>query len=499
MIDLTPEQKKAAAPILQVPASLVPPPTEQFVEGMTTPVTKPQSFIARAKSAVDQNAGAAEAIDPGAMSKPGAWSKALVSGFTDALGDASIGQVPKGAGALYGISAALRNRGERLAKQQEYADKLKQQQFENIQREKETGFKEKELTIKEKESQANIANANMQEYYHARAARNADQEFQKTALASSKDQMQLYLDEGAVIVAHGLSSDEIQERMKTGNHQAHELLHFVDGYSDVIGKDGNPVLDEAGNIKQRSTWTVLSDVPEVKLSKTQADFYNQFAPSPTGKYTEGATLSGSDNYLIQKRAQAAQGVSLSVAKTKSEISEHQTAEERNRAEIREKNQTSTDRARNVKTLGDLAAPLAAANGDEILMFSNLALNPKQADLLSRTEQLYGPGELAKRRESAVRDLTTTITEDSRELNNVINAPDKERAQDLQNEIRAAQQKRNSYLGLHPSDPPNIAEMKMRLDKISPDQRALQIAAMPSAQDRAYFYVVYKIPVPQSKQ
>lgn len=163
-MELTPELAAAAEPVMGVPGGLPTgadsgaprppynPPAQQQDTSMPEPLqtpapTSPLGYSGRFAQALDLNA--ADPAAKAALTQPGGFSRALLAAGTAALhpngtfaqklsgamqnigaslGDANIGKIPEGGGALDGIARTMQNRGQRLSDEKKQSLEAQQTQ-----------------------------------------------------------------------------------------------------------------------------------------------------------------------------------------------------------------------------------------------------------------------------------------------------------------------------------------------------------------------------------
>ena len=490
------------------------------------------------KLAQSLRATAAHPATPALLDSPGGFSKMLLSSTLDALsgvgaslGDAAHATDTKGGGWLTGVTNTLAARNERLAGQQARQDKLAQQAKENARQ-------DTQLDLEKQRTAAQIANAHADEIMHAKMSRNSDFEYQEKVRQSAQSQAQPFIDEGAKSLGRGLTKSQLDEQIKSKGIDPTQALAFNDGYVDAVGPDGKPILDEMGQPKQQATWMLLSNVPDVTLSQTQADYLTKYANN--GTWQAGQKLPGADYYAATKQAQLAEGADLKMQEAKSLIAERLSAAERNKMEAREKSRTDQDKAANREAERLFSPYLAQANGDVIQAYNLMAADPNGKKNIGKVQSYFGPGNLEKYRHDEITTLESTINKNQKTLdtqeadplnsstaltsivgqsNKTIldpkaSASDKKKAQsaldaaqqtlndrnEIRQEINAAKAKRNTYLGLHPQDPDRIVALKRIGDSLPAENRA-QLITNSSAltpQEKQYLLGVYGLNPPGSQ-
>jgi hypothetical protein len=505
----------ARVPGPQVPMSANPPAgpapsidapgfSQRFGAGLVGTLSDPQA----AEHALNAPGGWAKAVllnSTKAMAA-GSFASKLASALGNSLGDASHASdnLQPGQGALKGVLNTLNAGSQREAaqKQQALDNNFKKQQQENEQ---------SRLDLEKQRTAASIAEANLHELQYQKTIRNADQEFHQKSVENARQAAQPLIDAGAPVVAQGLDSDRLQERVQKDAATGHRDYVFQDGMAPLIGQDGKPVLDKNGDPQMRATWTILGEAPEnIKLTKKQADDWN--AAGILGQpVKEGQELPSAYYYNTAKKVQAQQGVQLAIDHVKAEIGEAQARTGEANAATAAHNQTIEEKRQNDRAKQVFAPWLAASNGDPILAYQNMAADPEGQKNIGQVQQLFGPGNLEKVRTDTIKSLEKDIednqkfvTKRSKEIDDSgkpASADEQQEISDAQLEIKQAAAKRNTYLGLHPSDPPRITELKKIGDSIPEATRATTIANSPSltAQEKAYLLKLYGLTPPQPAQ
>jgi hypothetical protein len=201
-----------------------------------------------------------------------------VEGIGASLGDAAIGKVPEGAGALYGVTKALQNRSERLSR---------------------------EAAAKIQLGEANAHMLNEQRLTHKineeailGSITNGTQMVEKMKGAASP----------APVLAEDKTGDELGQMMQEGKLDQTKHTQFPTGRRQVGEENGSPLY--------ATTYTVLGVPPDVTLDpnvpadKVILDRLNKYAPPGEGmKWGGGAKgtsgiqpLTGAQFNLISQNA-----------------------------------------------------------------------------------------------------------------------------------------------------------------------------------------------------
>jgi hypothetical protein len=427
-------------------------------------------------------------------SDPADWARAAVSGVTSAIANSNKTTAP---GDTSEATASAMDDVDMLAKlpgrHRKQAMELEQRKAQAAENEgKQRLALEKERNDNEKTLQgAQIAEAHAHEVNAMTIARDADRKSQAEIQEHASTMSQPFKDKGAAVLGEHLTSEEVQQRIKDGSLDPTQAHSFVDGYVDVLDKDGKPQVDpETGLHAQRPTFQLLSPVPQVTLNKAQADLLQKYAPHSGGTFTEGTTMKGETYYTLAKQAQEAQTVDLNVKELNARIDASKTEAERNKAQTQEANLTIAEKQRNVQARTIFAPYLAKTNGDPLLAIQLMGSDPKQQKNLGLVEELYGPGNLTKAREDTVKSLETVIEKNTKEIDEhstpgATPLPADE-LKDLQDEIQQSRAMRAKYLGLSgnaavappvPVDVPAVAAFKKdQQTKAAAQQKAVDDAA-----------------------
>ena len=301
------------------------------------------------------------------------WAENAVAGVQAALaGFGAAGKVPPGAGWLYGVGAAARQGQEQ------------QQQKQKMQLEQ-----KRELT-EEDRAHAEIALQNAQQLHIERMTRNEDLETQQKLVDSDIAAAEPYVDEGIRSYGEHLTSDDLQRMLKPGpggksEINGHEVIPFRDGMTDVIGRDGRPVLDPSGTPLRRPTYRLFDANGTVTLDEQQAKFIadnTPYHPLP------GIAMPVAGAYSLQTLAKKNQAFDLNVQKVQAETGKD-TAQGA-KAEGETKSKADEDALK--QQAAKLFTPyLSAANGDPWRAIQIMSKDPKNAGALGIVEQAYGPG------------------------------------------------------------------------------------------------------------
>lgn len=215
--------------------------SQRFAAALNAPSNgKPMSFAAAAVKAATH-----------AMAKTPSVLDAALGNLGDAA--AASAPVPSGGGALSGVTRTLAAGQQREAQQ-------KQQNFENAQ-------KSAEQQRADMEAQARTAHLNLETQVQQRVLHNLDKADVDAAIANGKTELETlttgYLgNQGASILARDITSDEINSQLAKNN--LNSALH----HAIPTGKDADG----------RTLYTIVGDLPEVKVGPEFAARYNKVFP-----------------------------------------------------------------------------------------------------------------------------------------------------------------------------------------------------------------------------
>jgi hypothetical protein len=379
----------------------------------------------------------------------------------------------------------------------------KQQDFNNDLKTKESQRQDQMLSLEQQRTKAQMAASQAEEVLHAKMSRNADLEYQENSTKNAQADALPLLEAGATTTATKQTSDQLQEILKTDAAKGIQDHYFQDGWQPMLGPDGKPMFDKDGTPQMRATWMIVGPVPNfgmVTIDKAKAADWNKLGVTPQ-PLQAGQQLPAADYYRLSKDAQTQRGVQMNVQEIQARIAESQSATEANKARTREENLTTEEKAQNLETGKEFAPYLAGANGDPILAMQQLVQSPdpKVRQMAGRVEQMYGPGNLNKARQQEISDLTKTIDDDNKKLqeHSVLGATPlpAEETQDLNDEITAASKKRNLYLGLPYNSPQHVAGQNQLIAAQPANLRAQYIAQIVDPNERAAQYRAFGITPP----
>jgi hypothetical protein len=518
MIQLTPELQAAAAPLAPAPAApLVP------TVSASSPAFAPQAAPAAPTPAPSMPVLTAPSLSAAATRKPATFGEKLhaalmrnpLHGIGGVMGNVATAAIDalapeagavdpnSGIGVLSGVAANIAARRQAAA---DAAAKAKQQAFENA---RETASDQREQQRLNSELDMNhfnmvVAHANM--VNAGRIAGQETDEFNAKMEQSAQTLSQPYLDAGAQVMGHDVPESQKLDWLnqnaprdpKSGHPDFSKFISFQDGTAPVIDpKTGKQMMSPDGTPAYQRTYQIIEIGPDVELTPDQVTILNKFAPPNQGKWDAGQKLNPQTYALLAKKAQLAETVQLNVEKTQSEIRKNMSDAEKAKADASLARMTTAQKAQNLATANLFSPYLAVAGGDPILGLDYM-LRSKDAKSAQMVEQMYGPGVLEKARTTNINALSKTITDDEKQLNDPVtsstmSADDKA---SLQQELQAARQKRNQYLGLHQDDPPQITQSVLSLDAIDPAKRGTTILSskMPNSA-KVYLLRHYGLPIP----
>lgn len=200
--------------------------------------------------------------------EPGGWAKSLVGGAQSVLasfGDVPTGKAPVGGGIMSGIAGTLRNRGERLAQQNEAKAKQKQQDRENTREDAADARAEQEFKL-------NMTTANLRMENEQRLAHQT--EMAPTIAVNQKLVKSLTNPASPFqvpVAAEDVTYDQIQKGIIDGKWNHHDYTAYPTG-----------TIFEKGQTDPTTTYTLLKFNPnqQVKMDdstpegKSNIDFIN---------------------------------------------------------------------------------------------------------------------------------------------------------------------------------------------------------------------------------
>jgi hypothetical protein len=235
-----------------------------------------------------------QAAQPTGLQKAALGAAGVINGIGAGLGDAgAIGQVPKGAGAFYGISKTLGARSERLQKDQM--------------------------------NKVMMAEANTRMVHEQRLIHNLDEDAKQTSLKNGQQQLETMkatasTEAPVTEIAKGLLSSEIPDYIKSQKLDPTKETAIPSGIKVVdTDKNGVPIT--------QLTYSLVT-VPDVNLnandsdedkaahSKATLDFFNKWAPPSSGKWgSDGVqAFTGPQYNLVYQQAHDAVTKDLAIKK-----------------------------------------------------------------------------------------------------------------------------------------------------------------------------------------
>lgn len=198
--------------------------------------------------------------------QPGGWAKSLVGAAQDTLaglGDASNQPVKNGgSGVLEGITETLANRQNRIREQQQDQQK---------------SAMEAASQTRAAQAATDAHNAASVAYENSLMAR--DQKLAANleggvdaSVASGKVSMEPYKAAHAEVLGEDLTANEANQILQKHPDWGHTQHAFATGKTTFGQPDAN------GNQKYQATYTVIGNVPEVKITADQAAYINKWLP-----------------------------------------------------------------------------------------------------------------------------------------------------------------------------------------------------------------------------
>lgn len=226
----------------------------------------------------------AEQQTPQQAARPSSWARTLVGGVMDALSGFVAGG---GAG-----QAAAKNQQELLARN----DRLKQQAIENRQ-------KQQQMSREEAIARATIAHENAATVYDEMNAATLSYKNQALGVETGKSMLKPYIDAGTPILAEGLDNVAANNLIREKKLSPTQQHGFPTGQVPVLGPDGEPLTDKAGNPVMRNTYTVIGDVPKITFDEANSKLVSENTPY---KIPPGSTMSGIVGGTILQNAKSTQ-------------------------------------------------------------------------------------------------------------------------------------------------------------------------------------------------
>src|SRR5205809_880132 len=266
----------------------------------------PQGSFAH-KLAQSLSATANHPAAPTLLKQPGGFAKMILGASLDALqgnlGDAAAATAPVAPGAGW-LSGVLRT--EAAGAQRQAAEK--QQQFQN-------NIEQQKAADEHQRNQALIAHENIATRHDQYLVSKLGAEQQEESVKTGKLNMQPFVTglAPAQIIKEGVTSDDVQALIAQNHLDPTQQHAFPTGLAPVEGK-----FDESGRQIMRPTYTIIGDVPNVTVDKTNAAFISQFTHHD---FKEGQVLPGAQyGYLVQQAASAQTAIaSINQARQKNDL------------------------------------------------------------------------------------------------------------------------------------------------------------------------------------
>jgi hypothetical protein len=316
-----------------------------------------RSFSEKLASATNRNSALPEAHGVGG------WAKSLLGGVVDALGDAAAANatpLPNGAGWLAGAERAMAARSQRINQQQ-------QEQKQNARQDAVAMSEIDKNKVLTAHANAQMIHEQALNHQVGEAAINASIVTGKSAvenLTSSPSP--------APILQKDIDSDKLQQLIADKKIDPAVNTAFATGRKQTgENTDGTPIY--------RTTYTVVGDSPEVKVSDAMAARMTKYSGS---KIPPGTILSGAQyNWMVQ---QSANSESATIARNKTLV-DNELASDKDVQRLE------------VVSLGpDWNKALAAAGNDPLKslaqMQSSPALAAKYPTLFQSVRSAYGEKE-----------------------------------------------------------------------------------------------------------
>lgn len=218
----------------------------------------------------------------------------------------SRGQLAKHiiAGALTGLFSGLAEHGpgaagragaegfNASAQAAQRADAIKRQQSEQ-------DFENQQKVLTQK---AQIYDANQRAYLTHVQARSLDLQYRNDLAAHSQILSQPFEEAGYEKVGEHLTDDEIHDLLQKGQLSATAHTYFQDGETDILGKDGKPVMDEHGVPETQPTFTAYhagDPTKPVQIKPEVADAAAKYGlPVPAGVSVSGSGYSNMASRIL---------------------------------------------------------------------------------------------------------------------------------------------------------------------------------------------------------
>jgi len=477
-----------AAPVT-TPVSPIQPEDSALPQTLTPPQNAPGTFNKSFSANLDTMAVA--------PNQPGSFARSLVSsainalgGITAGLADGNVGQVKNGGGWIEGVTEALQNRENRLRQQ-------KLDSANQAQRDAENKRADTALDLDKQRTAATLAQATINGLHTALIMRNEDEEHQSKLLESAQTASKPFKEMGSTELGHGLTGDQIKQMLADKKLNPAATLHFQDGNTPVLDREGNQVIKD-GLPQTQPTFELLTNVPRVTLQADQVADLNKYGDAGQ-KFQAGQPMDGVQYFLLHTRAQNNKAVALNVEKLQDEINASQSANERDKAQTRVENLTIDEKLQNKKAAAAFAPYLAANDGDPITAMQQLSRDPKGKAWIGPVEAMYGPGNIARARRDELVELQKTLDGNAKilaEHNPKLGGSElpQEEIDDMAVETKTARARQKALLGLHPSDPDLHSDILADLTAkgVPVSEWAARISRLPIP-DADKAYMIQRIP------
>jgi hypothetical protein len=328
IMQLTPDQQAAAAPVTQTPAAgsapadnSAPNPSgvtgdvsgafqggQAGLAGASTPSAPaapngtPTTPGGIPLSSTDHADKLAAAVAAQGTAGPMGWAKALVHGSLIASAANDVGDVLNGladsanvqvrpgqSGALAGVTQTLAARQQRIAA-------AKQQAIDNQ-------FKTADEQRKQAESEASIAHMNVltvvEQQNANRAARNDQEHILDASVDAGQKAVKAATENGDATIADGITQQQLLDGIKSKQYDPLKYTAYASGYQNVLGKDGE--------ITKVPTFSVVElGGHDYKLTQDQADYLNKYGHSTNAPLPADTVLNSVLFHSLWTQAQTAQ-------------------------------------------------------------------------------------------------------------------------------------------------------------------------------------------------
>lgn len=259
------------------------------------------------------------AVRPGSF----AWKLAnTLKGFTAALGDAgAVGQVPEGAGALYGAQRTMQAATQRAKEEQAHKEVLEQQAREN--------------TREDWRVMANVAQANAQMRHEQALTWQLGEEQMDKSIGSGSQMVEQWSSlpkSQSQVLGENLTAGEINNMMRQKNTDGNPKLDPTKATAFPTGKKyvGE---DKQGKPQYALTYTVMSVPAEYQLTPEDKPWIDVINKIPGGQQYNVGTNEGEGDrmpgYVANSLFKQAQTILAQTAATKKAATDLQLTNEYN--------------------------------------------------------------------------------------------------------------------------------------------------------------------------